>query len=49
MIKKITKNKSEDNIKEIINFYDNIWNEEKERDINIGWGYEQKVISLSTS
>ena len=38
------KNKSEDNIKEITNFYDGIWSEEQERDINIGWGYQQRRL-----
>lgn len=44
MTRKIKKNKSEDNIREIINFYDKLWSEENEKDINIGWGYHQRRI-----
>ena len=45
MTERITnENKSEDNIKEIINFYDDLWDEGRERDINIGWGYEQRRL-----
>jgi len=44
MTEKMIKNKSEDNIKEITNFYDGIWSEEQERDINIGWGYQQRRL-----
>ena len=44
MTEKMIENKSEDNIKEITNFYDGIWSEEQERDINIGWGYQQRRL-----
>lgn len=44
MIRDDNRNKSEDNIEEIINFYDDLWDEEQEGDINIGWGYEQRRI-----
>ena len=45
MTEKITnENKSEDNIKEIKKFYDELWREERERDSNIGWGYQQRRL-----
>lgn len=40
----LSKNKSEDNIEEIINFYDDAWNKVKKRDVNIGWGYQQRRL-----
>lgn len=30
--------------KEIVNFYDDLWNEGWEDEVNIGWGYEQRRI-----
>lgn len=38
------KNKSRDNIEEIIHFYDDTWDNVKKRNIDIGWGYEQGCI-----
>ena len=40
----LSKNKSEDNIKRITSYYNNVWCEKRERPINIGWGYEQRRI-----
>lgn len=47
MTKKDNENKGGANIQEITNFYNNLWGEEKERDINIGWGYQQRRIHLT--
>jgi len=44
MTTKDSKNKRGANIKGIINFYDDLWSEEQERDINIGWGYPQRRL-----